>query len=101
MSLAPDTLDPRARHLLRSLIARYIRDGEPVGSQTLARHGGLDLSAATIRNILGDLEEAGYLEREKRGRRNHYVLHPDRPLRHPSNAGHTVGELIRALRDVR
>ena len=51
--------------------------------------------------ILGDLEEAGYLEREKRGRRKHYVLHPDRPLRHPSNAGHTVGELIRALRDVR
>ncbi len=54
-------LDPRARHLLRTLIARYIRDGEPVGSQTLARHAGLDVSAATIRNILGDLEEIGLL----------------------------------------
>jgi len=54
-------LDPRARHLLRSLIGRYIRDGEPVGSQTLARHAGLDVSPATIRNILADLEDAGLL----------------------------------------
>ena len=44
--------DPRARHLLRTLIGRYIRDGEPVGSQTLARHAGLDISPATIRTIL-------------------------------------------------
>ncbi len=54
-------LDPRARQLLRTLIARYIRDGEPVGSQTLARHAGLDVSPATIRNILGDLEDIGLL----------------------------------------
>src|SRR5690348_3625425 len=55
------TLDPRARQLMRTLIGRYIRDGEPVGSQTLARHAGLDVSAATIRNILSDLEGAGLL----------------------------------------
>ncbi len=54
-------LDPRARQLLRTLISRYIRSGEPVGSQTLARHAGLALSAATIRNILGDLEDVGLL----------------------------------------
>lgn len=54
-------LDPRARHLLRTLIGRYIRDGEPVGSQTLARHAGLDVSPATIRNILSDLEDVGLL----------------------------------------
>ncbi|KGM53584.1 HrcA family transcriptional regulator [Lysobacter arseniciresistens ZS79] len=54
-------LDPRARQLLRTLIGRYIQSGEPVGSQTLARHSGLDVSAATIRNILSDLEEAGLL----------------------------------------
>jgi heat-inducible transcriptional repressor len=54
-------LDPRARQLLRTLIGRYIRDGEPVGSQTLARHAGLDVSAATIRNILSDLEDVGLL----------------------------------------
>ena len=53
--------DPRARQLLRTLIARYIRDGVPVGSQTLARHAGLDVSPATIRNILGDLEDIGLL----------------------------------------
>ncbi|MEZ0470156.1 heat-inducible transcriptional repressor HrcA [Luteimonas salinilitoris] len=53
--------DPRARQLLRTLIARHIRDGEPVGSQTLARHAGLDVSAATIRNILADLEDSGLL----------------------------------------
>lgn len=57
----PATLDPRARQLLRTLIARYIRDGEPVGSQTLARAAGLDVSPATIRNILGDLEDLGLL----------------------------------------
>ena len=54
-------MDPRARQLLRTLIGRYIGDGEPVGSQTLARHAGLDLSPATIRNILADLEEVGLL----------------------------------------
>ena len=54
-------LDARARQLLRTLIARHIRDGEPVGSQTLARHSGLDVSPATIRNILADLEEQGLL----------------------------------------
>ncbi|HRN61287.1 MAG TPA: heat-inducible transcriptional repressor HrcA [Luteimonas sp.] len=54
-------LDPRARKLLRTLIARHIHDGEPVGSQTLARHAGLDVSPATIRNILADLEDQGLL----------------------------------------
>ena len=53
--------DPRARQLLRTLVSRHIRDGEPVGSQTLARHAGLDLSPATIRNILASLEDAGLL----------------------------------------
>ena len=60
-AIANAPLDPRARQLLRTLIARYIRDGEPVGSQTLARHAGLDVSSATIRNIPADLEEVGLL----------------------------------------
>jgi heat-inducible transcriptional repressor len=54
-----DHLDIRARRLLRSLIAQYIRDGEPVGSRTLAKTAGLDVSPATIRNVLQDLEEIG------------------------------------------
>ena len=55
------SLDPRARSLLRTLIAQHIRDGEPVGSRTLAKHSGLDVSPATIRNIMADLEEIGLL----------------------------------------
>lgn len=54
-----DALDSRARHLLRALIAEYIRDGQPVGSRTLARMAGLDVSPATIRNVMADLEEIG------------------------------------------
>src|SRR5207342_1677706 len=53
------SLDPRARQLLRTLIGRYIQSGEPVRSQTLARHAGLDVSAPTIRNIMADLEDSG------------------------------------------
>jgi heat-inducible transcriptional repressor len=52
-------LDPRARNLLRALIAQYIRDGIPVGSRTLSRSAGLDISPATIRNVMADLEEIG------------------------------------------
>jgi len=52
-------LDARARRLLRTLIAQYLADGEPVGSRTLSRSSGLDVSPATIRNIMADLEDAG------------------------------------------
>ena len=52
-------LDPRSRHLLRALIAQYVRDGVPVGSRTLARQAGLDISPATIRNVMADLEDIG------------------------------------------
>ena len=53
------TLDPRARSLLRTLIAQYVRDGAPVGSRTLAKSSGLDVSPATIRNVMADLEDCG------------------------------------------
>ena len=52
-------LDSRSRHLLQALIAQYIRDGVPVGSRTLARSAGLDISPATIRNVMADLEDIG------------------------------------------
>lgn len=54
-------LDDRAKHLLRTLVERYIADGQPVGSRTLSRASGLDLSAATIRNVMADLEELGLI----------------------------------------
>ena len=54
-------LNERADHLLKLLIRRYVSDGEPVGSRTLSRDPGLDLSAATIRNVMADLEELGLI----------------------------------------
>lgn len=54
-------LNDRTQHLLKILVERYIRDGHPVGSRTLAQAAGLDLSPATIRNVMADLEELGYL----------------------------------------
>lgn len=52
-------LNDRGQHLLRVLIQRYIRDGQPVGSRTLSKDAGMDLSPATIRNVMSDLEEMG------------------------------------------
>ncbi len=51
----------RAQLLLRTLIECYVRDGQPVGSRTLSRESGLALSAATIRNVMADLEEHGFV----------------------------------------
>ncbi len=54
-------MDERARVLLKTLIERYIADGQPIGSRTLSRASGLDLSAATIRNVMADLEDLGLI----------------------------------------
>ncbi len=54
-------LDDRAKTLLRALVERYIADGQPVGSRTLSRASGLDLSPATIRNVMADLEDMGLI----------------------------------------
>ncbi len=54
-------LDDRAKILLKALVERYIADGQPVGSRTLSRASGLELSAATIRNVMADLEELGLI----------------------------------------
>ncbi|UCC57545.1 MAG: heat-inducible transcriptional repressor HrcA [Gammaproteobacteria bacterium] len=48
--------------MLKVLIDRYIRDGQPVGSRTLSRESGLDLSPATIRNVMSDLEDLGFIK---------------------------------------
>ncbi|MCX7741995.1 MAG: heat-inducible transcriptional repressor HrcA [Tepidimonas sp.] len=52
-------LDERAKLLLKALVERYIAEGQPVGSRTLSKAAGLDLSPATIRNVMSDLEELG------------------------------------------
>ena len=57
--MAQQELSPRARRILFAVVTEYIDTGVPVGSRTLARRDGIDLSAASIRNVLSDLEEAG------------------------------------------
>lgn len=54
-------LDDRAKLLLKALVERYIADGQPIGSRTLSKASGLELSPATIRNVMSDLEELGLI----------------------------------------
>ena len=54
-------LDQRAQTLLKTLIERYIADGQPVGSRALSKYSGLELSPATVRNVMSDLEEMGFI----------------------------------------
>ena len=54
-------LDERAKTLLKTLVERYIADGQPVGSRTLSKASGLELSPATIRNVMADLEDLGLI----------------------------------------
>src|SRR5512145_1748337 len=57
----PLVMDQRAQILLKTLIERYIAEGEPVGSRALSKYSGLDLSPATVRNVMADLEEMGFI----------------------------------------
>ena len=54
-------IDTRTQHLLKTLINHHIADGQPVGSKTLTAYSGLDLSSESIRNIMKDLEDAGFI----------------------------------------
>src|SRR5713226_5581288 len=54
-------LSERAQVLLKTLVERYISDGQPVGSLALSKYSGLDLGPASIRNIMADLEEMGFI----------------------------------------
>lgn len=56
------SLDARTQHLFRMLVEKHIADGKPVGSRTLARLSELDISPATVRNVMSDLEAMGYLQ---------------------------------------
>jgi heat-inducible transcriptional repressor len=61
MAANESLLNERAQILLKMLVERYISDGQPVGSRALSRFSGLDLSPASIRNIMADLEELGFI----------------------------------------
>ncbi|HZV98194.1 MAG TPA: heat-inducible transcriptional repressor HrcA [Methylophilaceae bacterium] len=54
-------MDKRAQILLKTLVEHYISDGQPIGSRTLSKYSGLDLSPATIRNVMSDLEDLGFI----------------------------------------
>jgi heat-inducible transcriptional repressor len=54
-------MDKRAQTLLKTLVEHYISDGQPVGSRTLSKCSGLDLSPASIRNVMADLEDMGFI----------------------------------------
>lgn len=60
-SPAEDQISERAQHLLKTLVEYYIREGQPVGSRVLSRDSGLNLSSATVRNVMADLEEHGFV----------------------------------------
>ena len=60
--LGKHLLDARAQHLFRVLVQNYIKDGQPLGSRTLTQLADLDISPATVRNIMSDLEAMGYLQ---------------------------------------
>lgn len=59
--MSSDLVNERAQLLLKSLVERYIRDGQPVGSKSLLEEAGLPISAATVRNVMSDLEERGFI----------------------------------------
>jgi len=54
-------LDQRSQILLKTLIERYVAEGQPVGSRALSKYSGLELSPATVRNVMSDLEELGFI----------------------------------------
>jgi heat-inducible transcriptional repressor len=109
-------LDDRAKLLLKALVERYIADGQPVGSRTLSKASGLDLSPATIRNVMSDLEELGLIVSPhtsagriptargyrlfvdtmltvQRGQLGTHHLAPDQPQRVISNAANLLSSL--------
>src|SRR5579859_4881099 len=58
----PGQIGPREREILTAIVETYISTGEPVGSRTLSRHNKDGLSPATIRNVMADLADGGFLE---------------------------------------
>ena len=61
MSRTIPQLNARSSHILRQIIDGYLQTGDPVGSQTLSRSVNMDLSPASIRNVMADLQDAGLL----------------------------------------
>ena len=91
-------LSRRVLKVLSAIVELFIRSGGPVASREVARFSGLGLSSATIRNIMSELEEAGYLSHARVGRRTRYQGHAKLPLRHPLEDHLEIGALLRVLK---
>ena len=61
IDLHGDDLDSRAREVLREIIMQHVATGEPISSRSLAKGGRFQLSPASLRNVMADLEDLGYL----------------------------------------
>jgi heat-inducible transcriptional repressor len=61
MPIDSPIMNERAQVLLKTLVERYIAEGQPVGSRALSKYSGLDLSPASIRNVMADLEDLGFI----------------------------------------
>src|SRR5262245_36016367 len=105
--MGSSALSDRSRRVLSTLVRTYIETGEPVASQILARESGLGVSSATIRNVLAQLEETGYLHQPHtsagrvptdRGYRVFVdlLLEGRRPVRASADVEHQIWQQVRA-----
>ena len=76
-------------------ILAYIAKHPRTTAQNVAEEAGLSIRA--VQQIITDLEEAGYIEKHREGRRNRYVIYPEIPMRHRLEREHAVGDILLAL----
>ena len=69
-----EMLDERKTKILKAIIRNYLETGEPVGSRTISKDSDLNLSSATIRNEMADLEEMGYILQPHTSARRGFLL---------------------------
>ncbi len=69
-----EMLDERKTKILKAIIRNYLETGEPVGSRTISKDSDLNLSSATIRNEMADLEEMGYILQPRIPRQAGFLL---------------------------
>ena len=75
----------------------YLANHPETTTREIALKAGI--TERSVQNVIYDLEEEGYIVRHREGRTNRYMLHPELPMRHSLEQGHTVGDLLSALTD--
>jgi predicted transcriptional regulator len=76
-------------------VLAYITKHPQKTTQSIAHAVGLSMRGVQI--ILDELQEEGYIDRQKEGRCNQYAVHPEMPMRHRFHSRHTVGEVLKAI----